>query len=140
MTTPAKLNCAVCRECGEILHSKHRHDFVICGCPNQSFVDGGSDYTRSGGVDLTKIKFVLTMAEARRLSAGIKEKCRIALAAKTGLPAPIHDSTADNDAMVKAVAKLIDMTSDAYPEARKIVAAIRAGEVPGITIVKANNG
>lgn len=74
MATAPKLNCAVCLECGDILHSKHCHDFVGCGCPNGSFVDGGSDYIRSGGVDMAKVKFVLTMAEARRASAGIKEK------------------------------------------------------------------
>jgi len=36
-----------CLDCGEILESKHRHDWVSCKCGN--FVDGGHDYKRIGG-------------------------------------------------------------------------------------------
>ena len=45
-----------CRECDMILESKHRHDFQKCNCPNESFVDGGNDYLRIGGVDITKVE------------------------------------------------------------------------------------
>ena len=34
-----------CLKCGDIIVSKHRHDFVTCSCGNVS-VDGGSDYCR----------------------------------------------------------------------------------------------
>lgn len=44
-----------CLECGRILESKYRHDFVECGCPNNTFVDGGNDYLRFGGIDGNKI-------------------------------------------------------------------------------------
>ena len=44
-----------CLECGQELESKYRHDFQQCGCPNESFVDGGDDYVRVGGKDLDKI-------------------------------------------------------------------------------------
>lgn len=44
-----------CLQCGAILESKYRHDFQQCDCDNQTFVDGGSDYLRVGGVDLSKI-------------------------------------------------------------------------------------
>ncbi len=47
-----------CLECGKILESKHRHDFVSCGCPNETFVDGGNDYLRCGGMDMDKIKVI----------------------------------------------------------------------------------
>ncbi len=47
-----------CLECGKILESKYRHDFVGCGCPNATFVDGGNDYLRVGGMDLTKIEVI----------------------------------------------------------------------------------
>jgi hypothetical protein len=30
------------------MESKHRHDFVRCGC-GKSFLDGGNDYFRAGG-------------------------------------------------------------------------------------------
>lgn len=51
-----KIQCLVC---GEILESKYRHDFQMCGCPNQSFVDGGNSYLRIGGKDLDKIKIII---------------------------------------------------------------------------------
>jgi hypothetical protein len=46
-----------CLQCGEILESKFRHDFQQCSCPNQTFIDGGNDYCRCGGIDPTKIEF-----------------------------------------------------------------------------------
>lgn len=39
----AKIRCTLC---GEVLESKHRHDFQACKCG--TFVDGGSDYMRLG--------------------------------------------------------------------------------------------
>ncbi len=47
-----KIKCLVC---GDELESKSVHDFRMCCCDNQSFVDGGHEYQRVGGVDLTKI-------------------------------------------------------------------------------------
>jgi hypothetical protein len=37
-----------CSKCEDIIESKHRHDFVTCGC-GESFLDGGDDYFRGGG-------------------------------------------------------------------------------------------
>lgn len=39
---------AMCGLCGDVIESKHRHDFVRCGC-QESFLDGGDDYIRGGG-------------------------------------------------------------------------------------------
>lgn len=41
-------NRARCRRYGEVIESRHRHDFVFCSC-NAIFVDGGLDYARRGG-------------------------------------------------------------------------------------------
>lgn len=38
-----------CKLCGDVIESKHRHDFVWCSCQS-CFVDGGDDYFRFGGV------------------------------------------------------------------------------------------
>lgn len=38
-----------CGKCKTIVVSRHRHDFVSCGCPVGTFVDGGDDYLRCGG-------------------------------------------------------------------------------------------
>ena len=47
-----------CLNCGEILESKHVHDFQQCSCDNSSFVDGGQEYRRTGGKDLTLIQVI----------------------------------------------------------------------------------
>lgn len=41
-------NAAQCAKCGDIIESKHRHDFVSCSCES-IFIDGGTDYIRAGG-------------------------------------------------------------------------------------------
>ena len=38
-------NVAQCRECGDVVESKHRHDMVWCKC-GAIAVDGGLDYLR----------------------------------------------------------------------------------------------
>lgn len=44
-------NKVKCLKCGDIIESKHRHDFVRCSCGNIA-VDGGKDYLkRSGKLD-----------------------------------------------------------------------------------------
>jgi hypothetical protein len=37
-----------CTSCGDVVESKHRHDFVRCKC-GKSFLDGGDEYSRYGG-------------------------------------------------------------------------------------------
>lgn len=49
-------NSAICLACNKEIESTHRHNFVSCGCPNQTFVDGGLDYIRRGAVDISLIK------------------------------------------------------------------------------------
>lgn len=34
-----------CRKCGDVIESKHRHDYVTCSCGNVA-VDGGKDYLK----------------------------------------------------------------------------------------------
>lgn len=41
-------NAAKCNKCGELIISKHRHDFVTCHCGAIS-VDGGQSYLRRAG-------------------------------------------------------------------------------------------
>lgn len=45
-----------CLECGQTLISRSRHDYQTCGCPQSTMVDGGEDYTRSGGKDMNKVQ------------------------------------------------------------------------------------
>lgn len=49
-------NAAKCLACGVTIESKHRHDYVTCGCPNDAMVDGGKDYLRRGAVDWGQVE------------------------------------------------------------------------------------
>jgi hypothetical protein len=40
-------NRCQCRQCDDIIESKHRHDFVRCRC-GAIFTDGGTAYIRRG--------------------------------------------------------------------------------------------
>lgn len=55
------LNRVICLECGEVLTSYHVHDYKTCGCKNETMIDGGLEYQRYGGVDMTKIDFSPTV-------------------------------------------------------------------------------
>ncbi len=63
----------MCLQCGEKLVSVHRHDFVMCHCKNKTFVDGGDDYHRYGGVDMGKVE-VLARRETMKKKRTIKRK------------------------------------------------------------------
>ena len=41
-------NCIKCKKCGDVIESKHRHDFVWCKCGAVA-VDGGREYLRRVG-------------------------------------------------------------------------------------------
>lgn len=49
-------NAIQCLECKTILVSFYRHDFKTCKCPNETMIDGGHDYLRYGGKDMSKIQ------------------------------------------------------------------------------------
>ena len=49
-------NSVKCLECNEVLISRHRHDYVTCGCPNNAMADGGNEYERYGAMDMDKIE------------------------------------------------------------------------------------
>ena len=42
------MNRIKCKQCGDVIHSKHRHDFVSCKCGLVA-VDGGDDYCKICG-------------------------------------------------------------------------------------------
>lgn len=48
-------NAVTCTECNETIISRTRHDYKVCQCENQAMVDGGIDYIRYGGKDMTKV-------------------------------------------------------------------------------------
>lgn len=67
------LSTATCKKCGDVLFSRHRHEFVMCTCDNKTMLDGGTDYQRYGGVDLSLVDLSGTIY----LTDGF-EKCRTA--------------------------------------------------------------
>ena len=48
-------NTVKCGECGVIITSEHTHDCKFCGCANGTMIDGGMDYQRIGGADMSKV-------------------------------------------------------------------------------------
>lgn len=58
-----------CLQCNKILESKSRHDFAQCSCSNKTFVDGGNDYMRAGGVDMDKIEVIEDKGKKVKVSA-----------------------------------------------------------------------
>lgn len=54
MSTHKTKNQARCLNCGDVIESKSRHDFVVCSCWDNRegkgiAVDGGNDYHRRVG-------------------------------------------------------------------------------------------
>lgn len=64
-----------CLACGQILISKHRHDYRTCGCPQNTMVDGGDEYTRTGGKEMAKVQHLhpitLLPVDRRDLTAAV---------------------------------------------------------------------
>ena len=69
-------NSVKCLMCNTILESKHRHDFVMCPCPNQTFTDGGLSYNRVGGKDL---RLIDNLCEYRTLTQEAYDKEQVEL-------------------------------------------------------------
>lgn len=59
-------NAIKCLVCNTVLESKHRHNFVECGCENQTFVDGGLSYTRLGAINLDLVEDLCEYVEMTR--------------------------------------------------------------------------
>lgn len=49
-------NIIQCLQCNWVLVSNYRHDYKTCDCLNQAMIDGGYDYLRCGGKDMSKIQ------------------------------------------------------------------------------------
>ena len=56
--TVVVVNKCQCARCLDIIESRHRHDFVQCGC-GAIFTDGGTEYIRRGG----EIENIIDMSE-----------------------------------------------------------------------------
>lgn len=55
MATKTRVVTFTCPECRVEMFSRARHDSQICGCPFEMLVDGGFDYERFGGRELTAL-------------------------------------------------------------------------------------
>lgn len=69
-----KRNAVKCLVCEKVIESKYRHNFVVCGCSNETFTDGGLAYQRWGGKDLDLIE---SLAEYEELTEEEIEKRRL---------------------------------------------------------------
>ena len=62
-------NRCQCRQCEDIIESRHRHDFVRCKC-GAIFTDGGTDYIRRGATDFADI-IDLSEHELKEINHGV---------------------------------------------------------------------
>jgi hypothetical protein len=53
-----KRNRVKCLYCGAVLESMSVHHFVQCDCPNGTFTDGGLNYQRYGGKDMSFVQLI----------------------------------------------------------------------------------
>ena len=72
-------NSVKCLICNTILESKHRHDFVMCTCPNETACDGGLEYQRTLAVDLDLIE---NLCEYKTLTQELYDKEQVEFKAK----------------------------------------------------------
>ena len=71
-------NSVKCLLCNTTLESKHRHDFVMCPCPNHTACDGGLEYQRTLAVDLSLIE---NLCEYRTLTQEAYDKEQVEIKA-----------------------------------------------------------
>ena len=50
-----RVNTVTCPDCKAEFYSRARHDFRTCDCPFNAMVDGGFDYFKRGGMDLSRL-------------------------------------------------------------------------------------
>lgn len=61
-----------CLECYKVMESKYGHDYVSCGCKNGTFVDGGSEYARYGGMSMSKVLLLAAPGDEEEIPPRIK--------------------------------------------------------------------
>jgi hypothetical protein len=48
-----------CLACRKLLISANVHDYRVCGCPQETSVDGGPAYLHCGGADMTLVQILV---------------------------------------------------------------------------------
>lgn len=64
MKTKIVRNVARCLQCNDTVESETRHHLAFCAC-GKMFVDGGQEYLRRGGEDLSKIEELSIIEEVK---------------------------------------------------------------------------
>lgn len=93
-------NAAKCGECGDVIQSTHRHDYVTCLC-GAIAVDGGNEYFRAAGEKENFIPlYVVTDKEFVPESVQLENSISIIMAHHSetcvGKQCPLHNRT-DHD-------------------------------------------
>lgn len=120
-----------CLACGLTLVSMHRHDFRRCGCPQDTFVDGGSEYLRTGGRDLRMVEVLVNPEWPTGVSLGLlRQADRLAWELRCAFDPP---KTATDDQVNHAIAWMTASLERAGGVDERIRdALIDAGEWPPV--------
>ena len=62
-----RVQTVTCPQCNIEFFSRTRHDYRLCGCPNQTMIDGGfSGYVRYGGDNIDALRKSLRFVKATK--------------------------------------------------------------------------
>jgi hypothetical protein len=119
MILDRRLSTVRCLACGKVLVSSHVHDYRICGCAQETMVDGGPAYLRYGGVDIGLVKILVDPAwpSGVRLEL-LQEAARAAMELDCRFEPP-------NDATDGAVAAVVLRLRGCFATANEIPQAAR---------------
>jgi len=72
------MGAIMCKSCGVIIISSHRHDYQECGCSNNAMIDGGNDYCRCGAKDLEQVELLYNcLTCSNMLGLSVKEESTV---------------------------------------------------------------
>jgi len=129
MMLDRRLSTVRCLACGTVLVSRHVHDYRVCGCPQETMVDGGRSYLRWGGVDVRLVEILVDPTWPSLVTLELlQEAARLAMELGCRFEPP-KDAT---DGAVAAVALRLRgcvATANEVPEAAR-EALIGSGEWP----------
>lgn len=73
----ATVRCLACRK---VLISSHVHDYRVCGCQQETSVDGGSAYLHCGGADMSLVQVLVDPEWPRSVRLDLlQEAARLAM-------------------------------------------------------------
>ena len=112
-----------CLACGKVLVSHHVHDCRVCGCAQQTMVDGGPTYLRYGGVDISFVEILVDPEWPRTVRLRLlQEAARLAAQLDSRFEAPRDATDGAVAAVVLRLRGCVARANDMSQAAREVLA------------------